>query len=260
MLDFPRFPQSWEAIFATAEEAGILSRSPCRGVKLPPTDQRNPRFLSPEDLAILAEAHPKRYRALILFAGYSGLRFGEVVGLRLERVDFLRSRVTVTDTIVEVAGHLHRGPTKTGRGRLVTLPRFVTEQIAAHLSLYPSSPEELVFKAPEGGPIRRSAFRFRVFLPAIERAGLETLRIHDLRHTAAALAIRAGAHPKAIQERLGHASVATTLNVYGHLFPALDEELAARLDDVARTAAGPTRDHDELASQGQPQSGGETGP
>ena len=134
-----------------------------------------------------------RYRALILFAGYSGLRFGEVVGWRLERVDFLRSRVTVTDTIVEVARRLHHGPTKTGRGRVVTLPRFVTEELARHLSAYPSHPEGLVFTAPEGGAIRRSAFRFRVFLPAIEEAGLERLRIHDLRHAAAALAIRAGA-------------------------------------------------------------------
>jgi integrase len=87
-----------------------------------------------------------------------------------------------------------------------------------------------------------------VFTPAVERASLEKLRIHDLRHTAAALAITAGAHPKAIQERPGHASVATTLNIYGHPFPALDEELAARLDDVARAAAGRARDDGDTAT------------
>jgi integrase len=73
-------------------------------------------------------------------------------------------------------------------------------------------------------------------------------RIHDLRHTAAALAIAAGAHPKAIQERLGHASITTTLDSYGHLFPAIDETLVDRLDAVARAAsardAGRMRDGD----------------
>jgi integrase len=76
-----------------------------------------------------------------------------------------------------------------------------------------------------------------VFAPAVEHTGLSPLRWHDLRHTAAALAIASGAHPKVIQERLGHSSIQVTLDVYGHLFPSLEEALAERLDLVAREAA-----------------------
>lgn len=225
------------AIMEAAEESGLIGRSPCVGIKLPKATSTEPRFLGPEELALLADAVPDRYRALVLVGGYGGLRFGELVGLTLPHIDFLRSRLTVVETIVEVAGHLHRGPTKTGPSRVVTLPRFVTESLAEHMCKYPPGDEGLVFTAPEGGPIRRSIWRARVWVPATRQAKVHPLRIHDLRHTAAAFAIKAGTHPKAIADRLGHASVTTTLNTYGHLFPALDEELAERLDAMGRGSA-----------------------
>jgi integrase len=98
----------------------------------------------------------------------------------------------------------------------------VTEGLAAHLTAYPAGPDALVFTDPGGGPVRRRNFRDRIFRKAVRRAGLAPLCFHDLRHTAAALAIRAGAHPKAVAERLGQASITTTLNTYGHLFPDLE--------------------------------------
>jgi integrase len=104
-----------------------------------------------------------------------------------------------------------------------------------------------MFTGREGGPIRRTAFMARHFRPAVSRAGLAPLRFHDLRHTAAALAIQAGAHPKAIAKRLGHASITTTLNQYGHLLPALDEQLTARLDELGRPFVG--RDGNGMASR-----------
>ena len=222
------------SVLKAAEESGLIGRSPCVGISLPPVGRREMRFLSPEEIVLLANEVPERFRALILVAAYGGLRFGEIAGLRVDRVDFLRSRLTVADAIIEVRGKLHHGPTKTGPNRMVTLPRSVIEALAAHVAAFPPGPDGLVFTDPQGGPLRRSNFRHRVFLPAVRAAGLEAFRFHDLRHTAAALAIRAGAHPKAIAERLGHASITTTLNTYGHLFPALDEELAGRLDDMAR--------------------------
>ncbi len=220
-------------VLRAAEESGMIGRSPCVGVSLPPIRKREMRFLSPDEIVLLAHEIPERYRALIILGAYGGLRFGELAGLRVDRIDFLRSRVTVSDSIVEVAGQLHHGPTKSGPNRVVTLPRSVIEALAAHLSAHSPGPDGLVFTDPEGGPVRRSNFRDR-FMGAVREAGLQPLRFHDLRHTAAALAIRAGAHPKAIAERLGHASITTTLNTYGHLFPSLDEELAGRLDDLAR--------------------------
>jgi len=222
------------SILRAAEESGLIGRSPCVGVSLPEAKRGKMRFLTPEEIIRLTDEVPERYRALVLLAGYGGLRFGELAGLGVNSINFLRSRVTVTDAIVEVAGELHHGPTKTGPNRVVTLPRSVTESLAAHVSACPPGREGLVFTDPGGGPVRRSNFRGRVFQKAVRNAGLAPFRFHDLRHTAAALAIKAGAHPKAIAERLGHASITTTLNTYGHLFPALDEELAGRLDDIAR--------------------------
>jgi integrase len=90
---------------------------------------------------------------------------------------------------------------------------------------------DLVFPAPDGGPLRRTNFGHPFWAPAVRAASISPApTFHDLRHTAAALAIAEGAHPKAIQARMGNASITTTLNTYGHLFPSLDVELAERLE------------------------------
>jgi len=109
----------------------------------------------------------------------------------------------------------------------------VIDALSDHLGRHPG---DLVFTAPDGGFIRRTNWRRRVWAPAIEAAGVSGVRPHDLRHFGAAVAIAAGAHPKAIAERLGHASITTTLNIYGALFPSLDEELAGKIDQVATGA------------------------
>jgi integrase len=103
--------------------------------------------------------------------------------------------------------------------------------LAAHLTGVERERESLVFKGPQGGPLRHSNFRGRVWLPAVEAASLpEDLRIHDLRHTCAALLVAQGAHPKAIQAHLGHSSIQVTLDLYGHIFPDEMDRLAERLD------------------------------
>jgi integrase len=122
------------------------------------------------------------------------------------------------------------GPPKTRASRrTVGLPRFVVEELAAHLA-EPGDPEGFVFTAPQGGPLRVTAFRARVWRPATRAAGLDGLRIHDLRHTAVALWIAAGANPKEVAARAGHASVSFTLDRYGHLYPEADTALRDRLD------------------------------
>jgi integrase len=86
--------------------------------------------------------------------------------------------------------------------------------------------------APEGGPLRLAAFRSRAWRPAVERAGLVPLRVQDLRHTAVALWVAAGASPKEVAARAGHTSVRTVLDVYGGLYPEQDQALVARLDEL----------------------------
>jgi integrase len=105
----------------------------------------------------------------------------------------------------------------------------VVEELAAHLAP-PAPPDAFVFTAPKGGPLRVIAFRARIWRPATRNAELDGLRIHDLRHTAVALWIAAGANPKEVAARAGHTSVSFTLDRYGHLYPESDAALRDRLD------------------------------
>ena len=108
----------------------------------------------------------------------------------------------------------------------------------AHLISRPDDPNALVFSSPEGSTLNHKNFYRRHFKPAVLAAELPAeMRFHDLRHTCAALCIALGAHPKAIQERLGHSSSTVTLDRYEHLFPKLDETLTSRLDGLHHAAA-----------------------
>jgi Phage integrase family len=152
------------------------------------------RFLNPAQVATLADAIGSRYRALVLLGAYGGLRIGELAGLRRRRVDLPRGTVDVAEIVVEVRGELYMGPPKTRAGRrIVTLPRSVVEELAELLGPVGEA-DAWVFTADEGGVLRPSNFRVKVWLPAIRAAGLAPLRPHDLRHTAVALWIAAGAN------------------------------------------------------------------
>jgi integrase len=223
-------------VMGAAVDAGMLAQTPCRRVPLPKVEREEMRFLTPAEVATLADAIQPRYRALVLVGAYGGLRIGELAGLRRSRVDLLRGTVQVAEIVVEVRGVLHIGPPKTRASRrTVGLPRFVVEELAAHLDS-PGDPEAFVFTAPQGGPLRVTAFRARVWRPATRAAGLDGLRIHDLRHTAVALWIAAGANPKEVAARAGHASVSFTLDRYGHLYPEADTALRDRLDALYGSA------------------------
>jgi integrase len=144
--------------------------------------------------------------------------------------------VDVAETVVEVKGHHTFGPPKTRAGRrVVPLPRFVVSELEGHLAGL--EPGALVFPAPEGGPVRASLWRRRVWQPAVKAAGLEPLRLHDLRHSTVAFWIAAGASPNEIATRAGHTSVVTVLDRYGHLLDTGDDKVTDALDEMARQAA-----------------------
>lgn len=223
------------AILRAAVVEGVISKSPCIGISLPQVQRHEMRALSADELQRLVSEIPDRYRALVLTGGYLGLRWGELAGLQVSAVNFLKRKVHVRSTAVDVNGTMEIGPPKTGE-RTITIPAFLVDVLAAQVRDYPD-PEGYIFGAPGGGPMwRRSNFGRRIFQPAVERAGLAPFRLHDLRHTAASLAIEAGAHPKQIQALLGHSSITTTLDRYGHLLPGMDEVLAEKMDEVGRTA------------------------
>jgi integrase len=231
-----RMPQAYQLlgkVMGAAVDAGMVMQSPCRRVPLPKVEREEMRFLTPAEIARLAKLIAPRYRALVLVAAYGGLRTGELAGLRRGRIDLLRGTVEVAEIVTEVGGVLRFGPPKTRAGRrTVGLPRAVVDELAGHLARTggPADADAFFFPAPQGGPLRMIAFRARVWRPAARKAELDGLRIHDLRHTAVALWIAAGAGPKEVATRAGHTSVSFTLDRYGHLYPEADTALRDRLD------------------------------
>lgn len=223
-------------MLAAAVKDRRLASNPAAGVDLPKIEREEMRFLDPDQVATLAESMDPRYRALVLVGAYSGLRIGEMGALRRSRVDLLGGRVDVVETLVEVNGHHHFGPTKTRQGRrTVPLPRSVLAELDQHV--VGLDPDDLVFTAPEGAPLRRSLFQRRFWTPAVVAAGVAPLRIHDMRHTAVAFWIAAGASAKEIARRAGHASVVTVLDRYGHLLPGEEDRVTEALDLMAQAAA-----------------------
>ncbi len=251
------------AALNTAVRLRMVAANPCVGVKLPRPSQTSMLFLSAEEVRTLAETIHPHFRVLIYVAAYTGLRAGELGALRRGRVDLLRGRLSVEEALKDLTGArlpegertLIFGPTKTHARRAITLPKFLRDQLAEHLAA-PSpggtGPDALVFTMPSGAPIRHANFYRRYFKPAVRAAlpqPLHGIRFHDLRHTCAALLIAAGAHPKAIQERLGHKSITMTLDRYGHLLPGLGDALADALDATHTATQAPPSNLRELRSR-----------
>ena len=217
----------------------LLARAPTKGVKPPPIPKQEMRFLSAVEVRELAEAIHPWFRTWVYFAAYTGLRWSEMLGLRRKDVDLLRGHVRVEQQIIEVRSRfLGFGPVKTDAGRrTVTMPRFLIEMMEEQLAERAQPGKDgLVFVNTAGNSPHASSFNGQTWRLAKKRAGFENLRWHDLRHTAVALAIEQGAHAKAIQERLGHSSIAVTLDRYGHLLPSIEERLVIGLDDAYRSA------------------------
>ena len=221
-----------------AVRSGRLARNPAEGVPLPRLVRKPAVFLDHRQVAQLAEACDP-YGLLVRFLAYTGLRWGEATALRRHRLDLVRRRVTVATAFVAVGGQLVETSPKSHRTREVPVPRFLAVQLGEHVEGL--DPQGLVFTTPAGAPLRSSNFRQRCWLEAVEACGLDGLRVHDLRHTAASLAVKSGANPKVVQQMLGHASAAMTLDVYAGLFNADLDDVAARLDEAVSREAGVSR-------------------
>lgn len=238
------------SLMKLAVERQYIAISPCGAVRLPRRrsfanggDEKEMLFLTAEEVAAVAGAINPHYRVMVYTAAYTGLRAGELGGLRRRDIDLLHRRLHVQRALKDVNTSsaniaaedkgLIFGPTKNGRPRRLGIPKFLSDMLTAHLEGIEGGSDALVFTSSRGGPMRHGNFYRRHFKPAV-RAALpaekEGLRFHDLRHTCAALLIAAGAHPKAIQEHLGHRDIQTTFNVYGHLLPSAQEALTAALD------------------------------
>ncbi|RLK52481.1 tyrosine-type recombinase/integrase [Microbacterium telephonicum] len=194
-------------------------------------------YLTHKEALALANASGDR-KLLVLILCYCGIRWGEAAGLRVKDVDLARGRLRVSQNAVEVNGEIHIGTPKSHKPRLVPVPSFLVEALAKRC--HGRRPEALIFPAPDGRHMKRtrsSDGSKSWFVTALADAGLPRMTIHDLRHTAASLAVQSGANVKTVQRMLGHTSAAMTLDVYADLF---DSDLDGVSDamNAAALAAG----------------------
>jgi integrase len=207
-------------VFRYAVDQDYIARSPCRNIKLPEPATLRRRVPTGAELASLADELGPSYGAMAYVGAVLGLRWGEVAGLRVGRVDFLRSTVTVTEQITRGERGVHAfGPPKSRAGkRTLAMPEGLTAMLAEHLArrgLSGADADELVFVAHhDDGPLRYDPWRRRVWQQACDRSGLAGLTFHDLRRTNATALVADGVDLKTAQTRLGHSDARLTLGLY----------------------------------------------
>lgn len=224
------------AILDVAVKDRRLPSNPARGINLPRKMKKEHVYLTHDQVSALAMAAGGR-GTLILTLAYCGLRWGEAVGLRVKDLDMLRRRINVTVNAVEVGDRIEVGTPKTHKRRSVPFPALLALPLAEQCE--GKSGDDLVFSGRHGMHERRSHNGHGWFPAAVTSAGLPPITPHTLRHTAASLAVSAGANVKAVQRMLGHASASMTLDVYSDLFDDDLDAVAERLDQgLANTVVG----------------------
>ncbi len=239
--------KAWQiagGIFRLAVRDRLIPLSPATDAELPGIPHREPEVLTLDEVIRLADAIDPRYRTLILVGAFGGLRIGELAGLQVGDFNPADGHLRIRRGVTHVHGHTVVGPPKTAKSiRTVALPGTISGYLDAHISeLHRTGPDDWIFPAPEGGPIRYTNWVRRIWKPALTAAGLrDDLGTHTLRRSQVALLIAQGEQPKVIADRLGHTSVRTVLDVYGHLYEGADQAAADRLEDQITSQLASTR-------------------
>ena len=168
------------------------------------------------------------YRDVVLVLGLCGLRWGELVGLQVKDLNVSVGTLTIRRSLVEINGKLEESTTKSHRWRIVHLPEVL--QTVCHRWVFEKNQDDPLFHTVEGTFLRNTNFTRRIFIPALLKSEVKKIRIHDLRHSAASIAISAGATPNMVKEMLGHSDVQLTMRVYAHIFEADREKVAANVN------------------------------
>ncbi|MDN5688752.1 MAG: site-specific integrase [Brachybacterium sp.] len=229
---------------AVADKA--LVRNPAAGVKAPRAKtSRDAVFLTIDQVHEIADAMPRPAdAALVRFLAFTGLRWGEAVAVTVDGIDFDRHIIHVRRTYSEDGGRVITGTPKDHAARWVPFPAGMDSDLRALVNGRSRGSD--VFQTPAGGVLRSGNWTARVLRPAVEDVNAPKdgggeredvippgLRIHDLRHTAASVAIRAGANVKALQRMLGHESATMTLDVYAGLWDDDLRDLGSSVNAVA---------------------------
>lgn len=241
-----------------------LATNPAKGVSLPRVQSAEKRYLSHGQVETLAEAVGPEWRLLVLLLAYTGLRWGEVAALKVSRLDLLRRRAIIAESVTPVKGVMTWGDVKNHERREVPIPKFLVKDLEKLIE--DKGPSSLLFTGPRGAVLRSQTFQRAALIPAAEKLGLcepvlddaglqrtrnvtndegdlvdipvwtKHLHPHELRHTAASLAIASGADVKVVQLMLGHKSATMTLDLYGHLFPDRLDVVAEAMDRARKQA------------------------
>lgn len=232
--------QLLKAIFNTAVEDELIRRNPCRikGAAIYKSEERP--VLTIGEVYALADNMPGRYRALVLLGTFTGLRWGELVGLRRRNVDLEACTVRVESIIVELgSGQMlkDQAPKSEAGRRTVAFPAELKPVMEAHLADFVGvEATAYVFTSPRGMVMRRANFRAD-WVAAVKAAGLSDVRFHDLRHTGATIAAQTGATLKELMLRIGHSTEMAALN-YQHAAKGRDQEIASALNKLIKKERG----------------------
>ena len=225
-----------------AVKHGVLIRNVTEAVDPPRPDGKEMVTLDLDDVhTLLDAAHDTPYYILFYTALYTGLRRSELLGLRWKDVNLDLATLSVVQTLhyVPAKGYVFREPKTKRSRRLVDLPPSLALLLREHRAnqelerkLLGRSlmPDDLAFSYPDGTPLPPNSIT-KAFHKLAKSLGIPGVRLHDLRHTHATLMLRQGVHPKVVSERLGHSSVAITLDTYSHVMPGIQAAAARRFDE-----------------------------
>lgn len=216
---------------ARAVAHGLILRNPAALAAPPRVEHREVESWDAAQVRTFLESvRGHRLEALFTIAVVTGLRQGELLGLRWSDIDLATGTLTVRHALQRVDGRLQLVETKTPRSRrTIPLPELALR--ALRTAQDGSMVGTHLFTTPSGGPLYGTAV-YRDFLDATDAAGLPRIRFHSLRHTAASLLLAQGTHPRVVMEMLGHSTIALTMNTYSHVIPALEREAADTMNAI----------------------------
>ncbi len=223
----------------------LISRNPADAVEPPRPSRKRVNVVDEEQAGILlTSVAGTRLYGPTLLALATGMRRGELLALTWSNLDLVKAELTVCQSVQQTNAGTKLKPPKSGRGRQVALPSFAVEFLRSHkvrqseerLLLGPSyANNDLVFPRYDGSVWAPDSFS-SAFAAAVRKLGLGSLSFHSLRHSHATILLRQGINPKVVSERLGHAKVGTTLDIYSHVLPNMQQEAAQRLESAFRAA------------------------
>ncbi|MDQ3966016.1 MAG: tyrosine-type recombinase/integrase, partial [Actinomycetota bacterium] len=224
-----------------AMKRGLVARNVTEAVDSPKPQKKDIRPLTPEEVKVfLSTVKGDRLESLYILAITTGLRQGELLGLRWQDVDLNEKVVRVHQQLTRTKGGLSFSKPKNNKGRNVTLMDLAIKALMNHRERQKDEKlkmddlwqeTDLVFTSTKGTPLDASCLLKHSFRPLLKRAGLPHITFHCLRHTFATLFFSKGAHPKIVQEMLGHSNISVTMDVYSHMLPNMQGEVVRGIEE-----------------------------